>query len=185
MSIRKNKFKITSAIFAALLVSTSIFAKGNVERQGDALQYLIPAIALGSTFFYEKGDEAKQGRWQFLKSFATAQLTTEVLKKSINKTRPNGNCCDSFPSGHTSAAFMGASFIQKRYGWKVAIPAYIGASYVGYSRVQSNKHYTVDVLAGAAIGIASSFYFTKSYHGMTITPVAYADSVGISLSKSW
>lgn len=186
MSMQKNKFKrICLLIIITALFSSPTFAKGSVEKQGDALQYLIPAIALGSTFFYEKGDEAKQGRWQFVKAFATAQLSTEVLKKSINKTRPNGNCCESFPSGHTSAAFMGASFIQKRYGWKASVPAYIGASYVGYSRVQSNKHYTIDVIAGAAIGIASSYYFTKPYHGITITPVAGVDSIGMAISKSW
>ena len=185
MSVKKNNFKILCLLFVSLLFSTAVLAKGSVERQGDILQYLIPAIGLGSTFFYEEGDEAKEGRWQFLKSFATAQLTTVLLKKSINKTRPNGNCCESFPSGHTSAAFMGASFIQKRYGWKVAVPAYIGASYVGYSRVQSNKHYTVDVVAAAAIGIASSYYFTKPYHGFNVSPVASTDSVGFTFSKSW
>jgi hypothetical protein len=34
---------------------------------------------------------------------------------------------------------MGASFIHERYGLKYAIPAYVAASFVGYSRVESKS----------------------------------------------
>ena len=62
---------------------------------------------------------------------------------------------------------MGAAFIHKRYGWKYSIPVYVGATFVGYSRVQADKHFVEDVIAGATVGIFSSFYFTKSYKGFT------------------
>ena len=64
-------------------------------------------------------------------------MVMHSLKRITNKERPNGGDY-SFPSGHTSAAFTGAGFIEKRYGLKVGIPAYILASYVGWSRVYSN-----------------------------------------------
>lgn len=83
-------------------------------------------------------------------------------------------------------AFTGASFIHKRYGLKYAIPAYVAATYVGYSRVHVKAHYTKDVLAGAALGAASSFYFTKPYKGVSVEPTAYRDGgLGLSLSKTW
>ena len=47
---------------------------------------------------------------------------------------------------------MAATFIQQRYGWQYGLPAYVAASYVGYTRVASDQHYLEDVLAGAAIG---------------------------------
>jgi membrane-associated phospholipid phosphatase len=157
-------------------------ARDSIEKRGDALAVLIPAIGLGSTLLYEDGYD---GTLQFAESFATSQLTTEVLKHVTHKERPNGSCCKSFPSGHTSAAFMGAAFIHQRYGWQYALPAYVGAAYAGFTRVHAKKHYWVDVGAGAAIGVASSFYFTEPYKGLTVTPVADGDTFGIQLSKRW
>jgi len=156
------KFKpkwLHTLLFLSLYPGLSL-AGMNTEQTGTALQILIPAVGLGSTLFYEKGNE---GLLQFGKAFLTSQLITYGLKKTVHERRPNGICCKSFPSGHTSAAFMGAAFIQKRYGWNYAIPAYLGATYVGYSRVQSKNHYLKDVVAGAVIGTLSSFYFTRPY----------------------
>lgn len=105
----------------------------------------------------------------------------------IDKRRPENNGSHSFPSGHTSAAFQGAAFIYKRYGWKYGLPAYLGAAYVGWSRIEgtSDKHGIVDVIAGAGIGIASSFFFTEPYKGVTITPVTADGFYGILFSKKW
>ena len=82
-------------------------------------------------------------------------------------------------------AFQGAAFIHKRYGWKYAIPAYLGSTYVAWSRVESDNHFTVDVVAGSVIGVASSFIFTRPYKGFVITPVADSGFYGIALSKQW
>ena len=80
---------------------------------------------------------------------------------------------------------MGAAFIHERYGWKYAVPAYIAATYVGYSRVEADKHYVEDVVVGAAIGIVSSFVFTTPYKGLEITPVAGNGYYGLHISSSW
>lgn len=158
------------------------YAKEDIEKTGDILRILIPAVGLGSTILYEEGYE---GTIQFFKSIAASELISKGLKIATHKRRPNGECCKSFPSGHTSSAFMGASFIHKRYGWKYSIPAYFGAIFVGYSRVQADKHFVEDVVAGAAIGILSSFHFTQPYKGFTIKPMAGNDFYGVSLSKNW
>jgi membrane-associated phospholipid phosphatase len=55
--------------------------------------------------------------------------------------------------------------MRKRYGWEYGAPAYATASFVAYSRVESRKHYPHDMLAGAGIGILSSYIFTKPYKG--------------------
>ncbi len=167
-------------LFCALSPIKNAAAADTIEKSGDILQFVIPSVAYGTTFYLND----KEGRNQFYKSFATSLGTTYALKYSINKQRPNGGN-HSFPSGHTSAAFQGASFIHKRYGIKYAIPAYIAAAFVGYSRVESDNHYTEDVLAGAAIGIVSSFYFTKPYKGFSITPIADNGYYGLHISKKW
>lgn len=150
-----------------ILLSTSLMAaipahadSSTTSKVGDVLSFAIPAAAYGSTYYMDD----KEGRQQFYYSFATNVATTQVLKSVIDKERPNGRDEDSFPSGHTSMAFQGASFIHKRYGLEYSIPAYIGAGFVAYSRVEADEHDVADVLAGAALGVASSMYFTKSYY---------------------
>jgi membrane-associated phospholipid phosphatase len=152
-----------------------------VEKSGDILRTLIPAVAYGTTFYLHDRD----GRMQFYKGFFTNLGVTYALKATVSKTRPNGSDDESFPSGHTSVAFQGAAFIHKRYGFKYAAAAYLAASYVGWTRVDSDNHYTSDVLAGAAIGIASSFIFTRPYHGFVVTPMADNGFYGVGISKQW
>lgn len=154
---------------------------GGVEKSGDILRTLIPAVAYGTTFYLHDRD----GRMQFYKGFFTNLGVTYALKATVSKTRPNGSDDESFPSGHTSVAFQGAAFIHRRYGFKYAAAAYLAASYVGWTRVDSDNHYTSDVLAGAAIGIASSFIFTRPYHGFVVTPMADNGFYGIGISKQW
>lgn len=164
----------------ALLPRCSV-ASDSVETAGSVLRVLIPAVAYGTTFNLDD----KEGRNQFYKSFFTNVAVTWTLKQTVSKTRPNGEDDDSFPSGHTSMAFQGAAFIHKRYGWKYAIPAYLGSAFVAWSRVESDNHYTVDVVSGAAIGIVSSMIFTRPYKGFVVTPVAYGGFYGVGITKKF
>ncbi len=136
-----------------------------IETSGDILQMVIPAAAFASTYLYK--DSRKPG-WQFAKVYATQLVVSQALKHIINKPRPENNGNYSFPSGHTSSAFSGAAFIGKKYGWKAGLPAYILASYVGWSRIDARKHDPWDVLAGASIGIGSAYIFTKSYQKTSV-----------------
>ncbi len=77
---------------------------------------------------------------------------TELLKLAVGRERPNGQDHKSFPSGHTSNAFALAAVADRHYGWKLGIPAYLAASLVGASRIQQDKHYLSDVVAGATVG---------------------------------
>lgn len=177
---------MTTIGMISLLFSVNCYAQSNarsdVEKAGDIIRDLIPLTALGTAIFFEKGSE---GPLQFAKSFVTAELITKGLKRVTNKRRPNGNCCHSFPSGHATRAFMGAGFIQKRYGWKYSIPAYAGASFVAYSRVKADKHFWEDVVAGAAVGILSSYFFTDPYKETTITPIVSRNYIGVSFVANW
>ena len=77
---------------------------------------------------------------------------TEVLKLGVGRERPNGQDNKSFPSGHTSNAFALASVAQEHYGWKVGVPSYLLAGLMGASRINQDKHWLSDVVAGAAVG---------------------------------
>ena len=81
----------------------------------------------------------------------TAGYTT-LLKEAVHRERPNGEDNLSFPSGHASNAFALAAVAERHYGWKAGLPAYALASAVAVSRMQRNKHYLSDVMAGATLG---------------------------------
>lgn len=132
------------------------------KTAGDILLFTMPAMAMGSTFIWQDG---QKGTYQFSKTLTATLAVTYGLKLAINKERPNKENNYSFPSGHTSVAFASAAFVQKRYGWEYGIPAYLLAGYVGYTRIEANKHDGVDVVAGAAIGIGMGYLFTKRYEG--------------------
>ncbi|MFH4966087.1 phosphatase PAP2 family protein [Gaetbulibacter sp. M235] len=133
-----------------------------VQDIGDVLQFAPTAASICTLIILED----KQGSIQFLKSFALSFGLTYALKFTIDKNRPIGRTDGlAFPSGHTSNAFQGASFLQRRYGWVYGIPAYLVASFVAYSRIHGvdHRHDGYDILAGAIIGIGSTYFFTKPY----------------------
>ena len=97
---------------------------------------------------------------RFIGAMGMSVALTYSLKYIVNKERPNGEPY-SFPSGHASNAFTGAAFLQRRFGCKVGIPAYVLAAYTAWTRVYTNNHDYWDVLAGAVIGVGSAYAFSK------------------------
>lgn len=156
-------------------------AKEPIPLLGDKLQWAIPAAAFATTLTLRD----KEGQEQFLYSAGTSLAVTCLLKEVVVEQRPNGGK-HSFPSGHTSSAFQGASFVQKRYGWEFGAPAYALAAYTGWSRVENNKHYTHDVIAGAALGIAASYSFTTPFSKETSAGLfSDGEAVGVRLGFNW
>jgi membrane-associated phospholipid phosphatase len=86
-----------------------------------------------------------------LRSQAINGLITVSMKGGINRRRPDGTRY-SYPSGHTSTAFTSAGVIDHHFGHFWGLTAYSTATYVGLSRLQENKHYLTDVIAGAILG---------------------------------
>ena len=125
------------------------------DRFGDAMQYLLPAAAIGLTL--HQGD--REGLEQFAYSAVLSQGSTVALGAIVNSPRPDGGS-RGFPSGHTSIAFVSAAYVHQRYGLWPAIPMYGLATLTGYSRVRTHHHFTKDVIGGAAVGIGSAFLLT-------------------------
>jgi membrane-associated phospholipid phosphatase len=90
--------------------------------------------------------------YDWLQAFLINAGYTTLLKEVVHRTRPNGEDDQSFPSGHASNAFALAAVAERHYGWKAGVPAYAVAGAVGVSRLQRNKHYLSDVIAGATLG---------------------------------
>ena len=165
---------------AFAVVTCKLFAADGMETAGDVLQFVLPATAAGLTLAYHDG----AGALELGESLAVTLGITLALKYSINEHRPNGGG-ESFPSGHTSISFSAAEFTRKRYGWKYGVPMYVAASFVGYSRVESGEHYTHDVIAGAGIGILSSYIFGSPYKGWNASAEGDTKSFAFKVSRAF
>jgi len=155
-------------------------ADSGLETSGNILHLAIPTAALVSSIIHEPDYD---GAIQLVKSVGVSRVAVESLKFAFPNERPDHSGDDAFPSGHSADTFAAATFIQRRYGWRWAVPAYMAALYVGYTRVESDKHENEDVLAGAAIGIASGLIFSDRYSGVSISPVVDAEGgVGVSFN---
>ncbi|MFQ5769061.1 MAG: phosphatase PAP2 family protein [bacterium] len=116
-------------------------------------------------------------------AYLTTQFITYITKLSVQRTRPNGSDNLSFPSGHSSGMFVVASVLDKRYGYKVGIPSYLVAGFVGISRIKLQKHFPTDVIAGAALGIIIGRSFIpskKKNNSFAISPAFYFNYTGIN-----
>lgn len=81
------------------------------------------------------------------------------IKYTAKEMRPDGSTRNSWPSGHTATAFVGATILHKEYGmtrspW-YSVAGYGVATATGVMRVLNNRHWVSDVLSGAGIGIMS------------------------------
>ena len=145
-----------------------------VEHSTDVVCFLPSAVSLAKVI----ADRDRKGFWQLGFSSATTIAVNYGLKLAVSKERPNGSGNDSFPSTHTGAAFDGATFLMRRYGWKWGVPAYALSAYVAWGRVHSDRHDWWDVLGGAAVGAASALVYTRPFMkdvDLTVSPVAYGD----------
>jgi membrane-associated phospholipid phosphatase len=152
---------IIVSVIAILLVARQSHAGRSMGSLGDASMMIVNGWALGLAL----NETGWGGTMQYFGSMVGAQLTTEIIKtKIIHERRPNGLNTESFPSGHATGAFSGATFIHKRYGWKKAVVPYALASLTAYSRVHTRMHYVHDVVAGAIIAGLFTWAIVDDYN---------------------
>jgi membrane-associated phospholipid phosphatase len=124
---------------------------------------------------------------RLLRAQAINGILTLSMKGTINRIRPNGHPF-SYPSGHTSVVFTTAAVIEHDFGPKAGIPAFLAAGYVALSRMQGNKHYLSDVIAGGMLGSYIGFKVsgrTGAFERLRVAPASMSDGKGIDLAISF
>jgi hypothetical protein len=162
------------------------------------------AIGVVGTFYLAgeifKNPRAKTTALDAISASAIASgIVTNSLKYVIGRSRPidregaysfqpfSGK--DSFSSGHTSEAFALASVISEHYNYPwVQVTSYGLASMVGYARLMDNRHWTSDVLAGAAIGTfvgKTVVHFNQKHRNVSLQPIVGPNIHGAQISLAW
>jgi membrane-associated phospholipid phosphatase len=153
---------------------------GDIELIADVGQVALPGAALLGAWIQKDSE----GLHQLLMAFVLETGAVTILKHGVDRRRPDGGRY-SFPSGHTASAFLGATFLHRRYGLKYGAPAYVAAVFVGYSRIHTKRHWTTDVLAGAAVGIGANLVFTRRKDTIVVMPVVEPGAVSCMIEFRW
>ncbi len=131
------------------------------NRWDDQLQFGGIALATGLKVAGVEG-RSTWGRYlaSTAMSYGAMALIVNVVKNSAHEMRPDGSTANSFPSGHTATAFVGATILHKEYGltrspW-YSVAGYAMATTTGVMRSLNNRHWISDILVGAGIGILST-----------------------------
>jgi len=136
----------------------------NIDKHYPHDNYLAPVpavLAMGLDFL--PGIESEHNLGDRTLVMATSYIfmygAVNLMKNYIPTLRPRGWGNDSFPSGHTAAAFTGAHLLYKEYrdesAW-IGVGGYLIATATGALRILNRAHWMSDVVTGAGIGILSA-----------------------------
>ena len=155
---------------------------GKYSTYGDTIGQILPNILYtsfyGVDYWYNDNKKSKELSLLMFKSTLYSGLTTDILKKVFNETRPNGGGY-SFPSGHTTSAFAFGSVVAMNHNIYAGSAAIAMASFVGLSRINDKKHFVHDVIAGATIGIAYGVGLTLN--NQKVMPIIAPINKGVAL----
>jgi membrane-associated phospholipid phosphatase len=180
-----SKIIVPTALATSALVIMSI--SGTKESWQPHLQSAIPDIGkfdnilavTPATIPYIAGLAGNQNRDNFynrslilIKAGIIGLGIAEILKYTTHVWRPNGSDHYSFPSGHTTVAFIGAAFTDlelRNTSVIYPIAGYSIAAATGATRIKHNDHWLPDVLFGAATGMAA-VWIADALHSERQTP---------------
>ena len=167
-----------------------------------------PFVHLGiAAAVYGGGVMADSRKWQEMgemlgEAAILADASGAILKEAIGRRRPSvtgdkgsfrpfqfKSDYDSMPSLHTASSFAMASVLAATSPSILAkLSYYTAASFVGFSRIYQDKHWTSDVVLGAALGELCGRVVTD-YHarqgGLALVPAVNNGAVMLYAQGAW
>jgi len=142
-------------VFLVLLLCAAIPARASqTERVGDTLQFLLPAAGAVCSF-------GRSGLRDYALRFAALEAMIHLPKNALGEApinlRPDGGT-RGIPSGHTAAAFFGASAVARtclRESPPAQMAVWGAAMFTGGSRIEAGAHFLFQVVFGALVGLVA------------------------------
>lgn len=223
-SLRHNRNKAVGFITPACLIATGVafhyvptlqpfnhFVRDAVQtnlfgrtKADNYVQYL-PSVAMLGLDFVMKEHSSSFGERALSLSLGYLFMGAGVLcvKDNLRLLRPDSSAFNSFPSGHTATAFLGAELFRHYYRhlspW-YGVAAYTFAVATGFGRIFNNRHWFADVVCGAGVGILAArlaimfspyirgffakrlSFFKKDNTSVFLSPMVEDNTAGISFS---
>ena len=191
-----KRYGVSLAAIRRFSVSVMAFLPLWSYAQGETIDDVLQHVPMATTLALRTcGVKSQSDSWaEFLAStgasYVLAAGVAYSLKHSVREWRPDDSDQKSFPSGHATFAFAGATALRHEYGhlspW-VTVGGYGLATLVAADRVRRDRHYVHDVCAGAAIGWLSTeltYYIKKKYIKSDHVDVAFTGQ-SLSLTLCW
>lgn len=150
----------------AVIIGTSLYAYGRItkhHRIADLGLHGTEALVIGS-----------QMGWLLKGTFGRARPFVNIEQPRdyrLFRGFHGGTKFQSFPSGHSIAAFAAAAAVTSetklwypKSVWFIGPIMYGGAASVGWSRMFDNRHWASDVITGAAIGTFAGLKVVHWHH---------------------
>lgn len=143
---------------------------------------IVPAVSAGALAGEILGSRDLKGT--VLRAGAAAILATGItggIKYAVGRARPHVagtnlefhpfSGANSFPSGHTAAAFAIATAVadQTQDGWSDFL-LYGAATLTGMARINDHKHWASDVVIGGLVGHFSARWVGRELGPVRVTP---------------
>lgn len=116
------------------------------------------AAYIGGMFLFSalaESENAERRALLMLRSMSYSVFMSTGMKAAFRQGRPgNAHERTSFPSGHSTMAFSFASVVAAEHEWYWGASAYALATLTAFSRLNDNRHFLRDVVAGATIGVS-------------------------------
>ncbi|MBR0047876.1 MAG: phosphatase PAP2 family protein [Prevotella sp.] len=165
------------------------------QRHGDGIDDVLQYTPYATVFILKAAGVDSRHEWPQLAATAAASWVASagvayVLKHSIKEWRPDHSDQRSFPSGHATFAFAGATALHKEFGhlspW-VSVGGYTVAVLTAADRVRRDRHHWYDVCAGATIGFAvteAAYMISEKVFPKKDVGVAFTGN-SLSLAYRW
>ncbi len=138
-----------------------------MRRMGEPEVYLVPSLGTLAVGLVTGEDRITRAGGRITAGLVTAGVVTHLLKAAVGRRRPSGTTdafefkpfdrWNSWPSGHATMAFALATGVADEVRrTPVTILLYGAATLNAWSRVNDNRHWVSDVLAGALVGVTSA-----------------------------
>lgn len=167
---------------------------GDAAQLDDYVVVGMPLVATAMMYYDPARTPAGRGddlaAWS--ETLALSAATAFSLKELTGRSRPaNGPDNDSFPSAHTMIATSAAAFVddlyREKYGWKVSVPVWASVAFVGYARMDRDRHWASDVVGGLALGYLIENIVYEWHYGdggvtprrFTVMPMTDGETVGV------
>jgi hypothetical protein len=160
--------------FGGERVAPAVGSAGNVV--GNSLTLGAAAGGMFWASYRGRNERFKSMSFDLAQAVVLDAALTVGVKSATRRERPDGSNQLSFHSGHASSTTAFATVVAHHYP-KAAIPAYLVAGFVGFSRIEKNKHWLSDVVAGHAIGFLVGRTVARGHNPMQIGRLHWAPAV--------
>jgi hypothetical protein len=209
---------LENAVFLSIAAGGSVLLREHIDGQveqsidqhgsywggashwlNEAGQAVVGVPLLGGFYaysLYTQDSEQHELALTFITSYKFTAVSSLVLQYATDTRHGHDGgwnlLMDSgFPSIPTSTSFAVAAVLDTKYGWKVGVPAYVGAGLIGWSGIDQQEHKVSDVVFGAALGyvigksISSLHYRPDATLKLVPFTDAFTRSQGIGFEKQF